>query len=72
MGKKKDKKHSAVGLDLAAEVKRLRKENEHLRKRLRKIADLAEQDAQGPETDSVDEEIDDVSAAEEASPVPAG
>jgi len=42
MGKKKDKKNklAAQGVDLESEVRRLRKENEELRARLAKIAEL--------------------------------
>jgi hypothetical protein len=75
VGKKKDKKHAASRVDLESEVRRLRKENEHLRKRLKKIAALAEDAAAGvvdePEPDSGGGELDALTAAEEASPVPA-
>ncbi len=54
MGKKKDKKKEAG--DPGAELKRLRKENADLRKRLRKIADLASE--AGDPADDVDEEVE--------------
>src|SRR6476661_818905 len=79
MGKKKGKKHASNGQVLEAEVKRLRKENNTLRKRLKKIADLAgdvdleatDESLGGADSTAGDEELDGVSSSEEASPVPA-
>jgi hypothetical protein len=65
MSKKKGKKHASGGADLEAEVKRLRKENHELRKRLKKIAALADDG----DLDVV-EDNDDIAQAEEAAPVP--